>query len=147
MSEINRGIPEGQTPKATIINFEAAKAKRIKEKTRQSHWIQERAQNQPLTRIDAATPAPSPVTTEAYQSAQSGRRVEFTGEEGDARENRLPADTHKTVIDFQKARENRLVDDPDTGARPETQTFTPDEAKPRPIDDKDDTVAGLLRSW
>ena len=102
MSEINREIPEGQISQATIINFEAAKAKRIEEKTRQSHWIQERAQNQPLTRIDATTPAPSPVTTEVYQSAQSGRRVEFTGEEGDTRENRPPNENTYMVIDIQK---------------------------------------------
>jgi hypothetical protein len=125
MSEINRGIPEGVTQKATIINFEAAKAKRIEEKTRQSHWIQERTQKKPVTRINASTPAPSPVTTEAYQSAQSGRRVEFTGEEGDARENRPPNENTYMVIDIQKARVNRLLkEQSNLGVFPESNTFT-----------------------
>jgi hypothetical protein len=141
MSEINREIPKGQAPKATIINFEAAKAKRIEEKTRHARWIQERTQNQPLTRIDATTPAPSPVTTETYQSAQSGRRVEFTGEEGDARENRPPNENTYMVIDIQKARVNRLLkEQSNLGVFPESNTFTALFLKPRLIDAEENVV-------
>jgi hypothetical protein len=41
MSEINRGMPEGLPPKATVINFEAAKGRRLEEKIKQAKWIQE----------------------------------------------------------------------------------------------------------
>jgi hypothetical protein len=111
MSEINRGIPEGVTQKATIINFEAAKGKRLEEKNRQTQWVQERTQKQPVTEVDAATPASSSVTSEVYQFPYSGRRVEFSGKEGEAGENRLPAENTHTVIDLQKARENRFLNE------------------------------------
>jgi hypothetical protein len=35
-------MPEGVTPKATIINFEAAKEKRLEEKNRQANGLQTR---------------------------------------------------------------------------------------------------------
>ena len=38
-SEFNRGMPEGVTPKATIINFEAAKEKRLEEKKQTGKWV------------------------------------------------------------------------------------------------------------
>jgi hypothetical protein len=133
MSEINRGIPEGVTQKATIINFEAAKGRRLEAETRQAKWIQERTQKQPLTDVEAATPGSAPVTSEAYQSPQSGRRVEFTKKEGEVRENRLPAENTNNIIDIQKARETRFLNEqPDSGVLPESNTFNPLYVKQRP---------------
>jgi hypothetical protein len=115
MSEMNRGIPEGVTHKGTIIHFEAAKEKRREEKNRQTQWIQERTPKYPFTGVDAAAPASSPFPSEAYPIPQSGGRVAFTRNEGEAGENRLPAENTHTVIDFQKARENRFLNVSDTG--------------------------------
>jgi hypothetical protein len=121
-----RGIPEGVTPTAKVINFEAAKEKRL-----------ERTQEQALTGVDAVrtafTPLSTEVPTEANQPPQSGRRVEFSSSAGKTGERRPLAENTHTVIDLQKARENRLLNEPDTGVRPETHIFTPSEGKPRPL--------------
>jgi hypothetical protein len=109
MSEITRGIPEGVTPTAKGINFEAAKEKRL-----------ERTKKQALTGVDAVrtafTPLSTEVPTEANQPPQSGRRVEFSSSAGKTGESRPLAENTHTVIDLQKARENRLLNEPDTGA-------------------------------
>ena len=141
-SEINKGIPETVTQQAKVIDFEAARGRRF-----------ERTQKQALTGVDrsrtAFTPISTEVPTEANQPPQDGKRVELSSSAGKTGEIRPLAENTHTVIDFQKARENRLVDDPDTGAIPETHTFTPHEVKPRPIDAKDivfhGCTMGLLR--
>ena len=56
MSEINRGIPEGVTHKATVINFEAAKEKHLAEKNRQAQWLQERGEQPVLKPVDVHSP-------------------------------------------------------------------------------------------
>ena len=129
MSEITRGIPEEAQGKAKIIDFEAAKGKRLEEKTRHAQWIQERTQKQPFTEGEAANPVSFQFTTEADQPRQKGRRVTTEGEAG---ENRPPAENTHMVIDFQKAREKRLLNEQtDAGVSPESDTFPPD-FKPRP---------------
>jgi hypothetical protein len=105
MSEINRGIPEGGTPTAKVIDFEAAKGKRL-----------ERTQKQAITGFDAVrtdvTPIFTEVPAESNQPPQGGRRVEFSASTGKAGEIRPLAENTYTVIDLQKARENRLLNDP-----------------------------------
>jgi hypothetical protein len=85
MSEINRGIPEGVTQKARIIDFEAAKGKRLEEKSTQTDWLK---------------PDRTP-----YLENQNGITPVKT------RIGEIPpdADNKGTVIDFQTAREKRLI--------------------------------------
>src|SRR5688572_3593096 len=56
MSEINRGIPEGVTQKATVINFEAAKEKHLVEKNRQAQWLQECGEQPIFKPVDVHSP-------------------------------------------------------------------------------------------
>jgi hypothetical protein len=120
MSEINRGISEGVTPTAKVINFEAAKGRRL-----------EYTQKQALKGIDtvrsAITPISTEVFTEANQPPQSGRRVAVSASTGRAGEIRPPAESTNIVVDLQKARENRILNKLNTGVTPETHTFTPPE--------------------
>jgi hypothetical protein len=125
MSEINRGVPESVQQNAKIIDFEAARGKRLEEKTRHAQWIQERTQKQPFTDGEAAPSASFQFTTEADQPPQKGRQVAFTANEGKAGENRPSAENTHLVIDFQKAREKRLLNE-------QSDTFTPPDFKPRP---------------
>jgi hypothetical protein len=137
MSEINRGIPEGVTQRAPIIDFEAAKGKRLEAETRQAQWIQERTQQQAVPGVAGDRPAGTPIHTEvppeADQPPQGGRRVEFsTPTEGQAGENRPLAESTHIVIDFQKAREDGLVtDQANTGILPESNKFTQSDVLPR----------------
>ena len=116
MSEINKRIPETVTQQAKVIDFEAARGRRF-----------ERTQKQALTGVDrsrtAFTPISAEVPTEANQPPQDGKRVELSSSARKTGEIRPLAENTHTVIDFQKARENRLVDDLDTGAIPETHTL------------------------
>jgi hypothetical protein len=64
MSEINRGMPEGLPPKATVINFEVAKATRLEAKNRHAQWIQERTQPPIRNRIAEASPGTAPALPE-----------------------------------------------------------------------------------
>lgn len=135
MSEVNRRIPEGVTHKGTIIHFAAAKEKRREEKNRQTQWIQERTPKHPFTGVDAAAPASSPFPSEAYPIPQSGGRVAFTRNEREAGENRLPVENTSTVIDFQKARENRILNEQvDTGVSLEPNTVISSSENSRAID-------------
>ena len=108
MSEITRGIPEGVAPTAKVINFEATEGRRF-----------EFTQKQSLTRVDAVRPATTPISTEIFTEAnqppQDGKRVEFSAPTGKAGEIRPLAENTHTVIDSQKARENRILNEPDTG--------------------------------
>ena len=72
MSEINRGIPEGVTQKATIINFEAAKGKRSGEKYRQAEWLRERGKRSTVKPVDGNTPA----NTNDFGKLEAERRFE-----------------------------------------------------------------------
>ena len=102
MSEINKRIPETVTQQAKVIDFEAARGRRF-----------ERTQKQALTGVDrsrtAFTPISTEVPTEANQPPQDGKRVELSSSAGKTGESRPLAENTHTVIDFQKARENRLV--------------------------------------
>jgi hypothetical protein len=102
MSEINKRIPETVTQQAKAIDFKAARGKRF-----------ERTQKQALTGVDrsrtAFTPISTEVPTEANQPPQNGKRVELSSSAGKTGEIRPLAENTHTVIDFQKARENRLV--------------------------------------
>lgn len=97
-------MPEGQTPKATIINFEVAKEKRLEEKNRQAQWIQERTQQPPRNGVDAAIPVSSQLLSESTQKPQFERREEFNAIEGEARENSASAEITNNVYNLQKAR-------------------------------------------
>src|SRR5918999_1321195 len=135
MSEIYRGMPEGVKPTATVINFEAAKGKRLEEKNRQAQWIQERTQKQPLSGVDAAIPVSSQLPTESIHTPKRENKDEFPKNDGETGENRNPADFKNTVIDFQKARENRLINQQENSpVNSENTKDIPSFLKPRPID-------------
>jgi hypothetical protein len=109
MSEINRGIPEGVTQKATIIDFEAAKGRRLEEKNRQAAWLQEREKRSTVKPVDANSP---PITND-FDKPETKPRFEKQSEiippEPQTGEIQTPAETTNTIIDFQTAREDRLV--------------------------------------
>jgi hypothetical protein len=117
MSEINRGISEGVRPTGKVIDFEAAKEK-----------YRERTQKQALTGVDgfrtAFTPLSTEIPTEANQPPQSGRRVELSSSPRTTGESRPLAENTHTVIDLQKARENRILNQQvDTGVSLEPNTI------------------------
>jgi hypothetical protein len=113
MSEINQGIPEGVTQKATIINFEAAKGKRSGEKNRQAKWLRERGKRSTVKPVDGNTPA----NTNDFDKLEAKPRFEKQGEiippESQTGEIQPPAETTNTIINFQTARENWLVNQPE----------------------------------
>jgi hypothetical protein len=108
MSEINRGIPEGVTQKATIIDFEAAKGKRLEEENRHANWLQERGQ-QPVKPVDANSPAFPQVYSERGQKAYSEKNLEITRAETHTGQIQPPAEIKNNIIDFQTAREKRRL--------------------------------------
>src|SRR5687767_7529534 len=109
MSEINRGMPEGLPPKATVINFEAAKGRRLEEKIKQAKWIQERTQAPIAHRPEGIALGASQSRTEAIQTPHP-KQDEFNAEsENEGRENRYSANTQNNVIDLDKAREKRFL--------------------------------------
>ena len=79
---------EGITPKAKIINFEAAKGNLYEQTSSQ-------------------------LPTEAGQSPQGEKRDEFSAPEGETRGIQYPAEIKNNVIDFNAAREKRLIVKPD----------------------------------
>jgi superfamily I DNA and RNA helicase len=103
MSGINRGIPEGITQKATIIDFEAAKGKRLKRET--SHAKKVEAAH------TAFTPLSPEIPTEADQSPQCRRRVKLSASSGKPGKIRPLAESTHTIIDLQKARINRILNE------------------------------------
>jgi hypothetical protein len=113
MSEINQGIPEGVTQKATIINFEAAKGKRSGEKNRQEEWLRERGKRSTVKPVDGNTPA----NTNDFDKLETKPRLEKQGgiipPESQTGEIQPSAETTNTIIDFQKAQEDRLVRQPE----------------------------------
>jgi hypothetical protein len=136
MSEINRGIPESVTQRAPVIDLEAAKGKRLEAKTRQAQWIQERTQQQAVPEVAGDRPAGTPINTEVPPEAgkppQGGRQVEFSTPTRQAGENRPLAESTHTIIDFQKAREDRLVtEQTNTAVLPESNKFTQSDVRPR----------------
>ena|SRR5688572_7410109 len=110
MSEINRGIPEGVTQKATIIDFEAAKGKRIEENNRQTQWLQERREQQPAIKpVETHSPANTNAFSQLETKPHLEKKDEIITPKAQIGEIQPPAETTNTLIDFQTARENRLV--------------------------------------
>ena len=109
MSEINRGIPEGVTHKATVINFEAAKEKRFAEKNRYTQWLQDRREQPVFKPVDIQ----SPVITRDVNTLEPKPDPEKQGRiippDPQTGEIPPPAESTNNIIDFQAWRENRLV--------------------------------------
>jgi hypothetical protein len=112
MSEINRGMPEDVTQKTTIIDFDVTKGKRLEAEARHEKR-QERIQKYPHAGVEASRTASTSISpeipTEANKPSPSGRRVEFSASSGKTGEIRPLAESTHTIIDLQKARENRPV--------------------------------------
>jgi hypothetical protein len=81
-------MPEGVTPKAKIINIEAAKGNLYEQTSSQ-------------------------FPTEAGQSPPGEKRDEFSAPEGETRGIQPRAEIKNNVIDINTAREKRLIDKPD----------------------------------
>ena len=131
MLEINRGIPEGVTQKAGIIDFEAAKGKRLEEKNRHANWLQERGQ-QPVKPVDANSPAFPQVYSERGQKPYSEKNLEITPVETHTGQIQPPAEIKNNVINFQAARENRFIK---AGEIQESTPFTQTDADQTDYDD------------
>jgi hypothetical protein len=147
MSEINQGIPEGVTQKATIINFEAAKGKRSGEKNRQAEWLRERGKRSTVKPVDGNTPA----NTNDFDKLETKPRLEKQGEiippEPQTGEVQSPAENTNTIIDFQTARENRLVNQPDESpVTTENTADIPSFLKPASFDADENIVIDYLNS-
>jgi hypothetical protein len=112
MSEIIRGIPENVPPKATVIDFVAAKEKRREEKSTPTVWFTPNRKPTPENQ-DGITP-------------------------GNMRPGEIPpvAKSKGTIIDFQTAREKRLREG---GERQESTPFTQTDAIPTPKKEGDQT--------
>src|SRR5687768_11058770 len=110
MSEINWGIPESVTQKATIVDFEAAKGKRLEENNRQTQRLQERREQQPAIK---PVETHSPANTNTFSQLETKPHPEKQGgiipPETQTGEIQPPAETTNTIFNFQKARENRVV--------------------------------------
>jgi hypothetical protein len=110
MSEINRDMPEGLPPKAMVINFEAAKGRRLEEKIKPAKWIQERIQSSIAIRSEGTSLDASQSATEAIQTTQPAKQGEFSAElANEGRKNRYPSDPQNNIIDFDKWKEKRLL--------------------------------------
>jgi hypothetical protein len=147
MSEINRGIPEGVTQKATIINFEAAKGRRLEEKNKQAQWLQERGKQSTAQPVDATSPS----ITNDFDKLETKPRVETQGEiippESQTGEIQPPAETTNTIIDFQKAREDRLVNkQEESPVKPVNTADIPSFLKPESFDADENIVNDYLDS-
>jgi hypothetical protein len=108
ISEINRGIPEGVTQKARIIDFEAAKGKHLEEKNRRAQWLQERGQH-PVKPVESNTPTLPQAFIERDQKPHPDKQRKFNPVETHTGQIQPPAEIKNNVIDFQTAREKRRL--------------------------------------
>jgi len=136
MSEITRGVPEEVQGRAKIIDFEAAKGKRLEEKNRQAQWLQER-EKQTIKPVDATSPAFPHAIIERDQKPHPEQQRGIIPAETHKGERQPPAEIPNPIIDFQTARENRRINQQeDYPVNSETPTFL----KPDSINSKEHVV-------